>query len=88
MLQTISTLDGGTSAGAARPHLGHGAARGSREQRAAARRGARHGKRRHRSRGRHAGMWSNSSQYNQDTQTSQFITHLIIRPRAPEMMIG
>ena len=43
MLQTISTLDGGTSAGAAGPHLGHGAAGGSREQRAAARRGARHG---------------------------------------------
>ena len=70
MLQTISTLDGGTSAGAARPHLGHGAARGPRQQRAAARRGARHGQRGHRPRGRHAGMWSNSSQCNQNAQNN------------------
>ena len=70
MLQTISTLDGGTSAGAARPHLGHGAARGPRQQRAAARRGARHGQRGLRARGRHAGMWSNSSQHNETINNS------------------
>ena len=78
MLQTISTLDGGTSAGAAGPHLGHGAAGGSREQRAAARRGARHGKRGHRPRGRYAGMWSNSSKYNQTMQNKLFIKLITI----------